>query len=280
MTITVSSPHADYRPLLLDLLEQVAPHIQGLDLYLPPTSIARVWLQARVVDDYIELLDQLSARIQRWDKLQELHLPVTSGKGLSRVRTHLFRAPRLKTVLLQPLNIVSTEKDGMDSSLTTEKLDLSGITSIAIVPLFPPSPPTTIQIPPHLEGLAYAALRQTCEEIDKAILANVPNLERLAISQRGAYQVPKLAALLKTLPKLKALYIADTEMATSQWQMLSPFEHPIETLWLDLTRCSGSMMMPSYDVSGLSVSGLSCIGCLILYQGAPLTPAGCGIAVP
>lgn len=248
IAVTVSSSDTEYSTLLLHLLEKVSPHVQILELHLSPWALHRRNDEERVVNKYLELLDQLSARIKHWSKLLELHLPVTSGRGMACVRDHLGRAPRLHTLALRPLRLrlfaIGMDDMGiMSNSTRSRELDLSRITSIAIVPYVPPGRHA------RYDKSADGPLMQTCDQIDAVILAQVPNLERLVIGQNRPYTPSQLERVLKGLPKLKELYY-DNEPASFEWQKLAPNEYPIETLWLGLISFpEGGFLKRGYQVS-------------------------------
>lgn len=220
-----------YHSLLITLLQHVAPHVKIVNL-----SLALHALSHRKIEwDCLSFLGQLNTRVKRWNKLVDLRLPVVSGSGLNQVRKILTRVPRLRTLVLRPLE-VDFDPIVRTTNASTEpaKLDLPNLTSMAIVTL--PRTQTAFHIALPIRSVTkYHFMDILCDiltEINQTLLVQAPSLEKLFISQRAPTRPSKLEGVLKGLSKLKALYIDG--MTPYGSKELLPINSRIETLWLGL----------------------------------------------
>ena len=230
LTVTVPSTSGEHSAHLLSLLEQVERHIQRLDLHLAPSAIARVEDQQHVIEGYMDFMEELKARIPRWEKLVELKLVVVAGRSLKDIDHFLRLSPRLQSLVLRPVNIVCPRSATLATNV--QGLVLVNLKSIVVSPLLPPTPASPIHLPPGAAGVAFGPLRQAYREIETAILGRAPNLERLAVGHHHPFTPSDLKRMVDRAQKMKVLYVEIGSPAGRE--QLSPICTSIEILGLGL----------------------------------------------
>lgn len=233
---------------LVEILRLVSPTIQVLDLYLPPISSViglsgqEAYFAAERV--YEDLVESLNEGVEVWEGLLELRMTVFGEGGLEVVELLISRCPRLRSLVLRPLNTLDPSPSCSPSRLphvdvgsttiapqTEQFVRIPTLRSLSIIPLLPPSPTGPMYLPPLMSGMAYKSLFKRINGM-MDLLPLFPGLEWLTLEGPHPYSGEKLGEVLKSLPKLKGLYIDGREdMAWGRVES-GKIESGLKDVWL------------------------------------------------
>lgn len=192
----------------------------------------------------------LDETVEVWEKVLDLRLTLAGQNSLQTALGILDKCPRLRRLVLRPLNTFEPSHEPSPASQTPRAVRLPHLLELVIGPTLPCVPKGVyhFSLPPEFDAYAYRDVYRRYREIMTHVIHCAPRLRSLTLGSPHPLDEAAIKVMLERLPELTSLFL-DCRRPVS-WTEGSRIETGVEHVTLE---------MPSYILSHTGGQGWATI---------------------